>query len=140
MRVTPAGLQHLAASGTLQRLDVSFVPVTDNGLRQVSQILQLCFLKLIGSQITDNGLQHVQHLTALTELVLDGFRDLHGAGMQHLGALKELRILDVDRGTFFSDFQHLSTLSTLKELFLRSRVCRQFGAIASTHQSACFEP
>jgi Leucine-rich repeat (LRR) protein len=91
--VTPEDLSYV---GRLPYLEVlvmnNTVGVTDDGLRQLSGLLNLRFLDIPFSQVTDDGLAALADLTRLEHLNLHEAK-ISGRGLRHLQGLQSLRSL-----------------------------------------------
>ncbi|CAI5518924.1 unnamed protein product, partial [Closterium sp. Naga37s-1] len=89
--VTDAGLQHLLALPSLQRLSLcDCLGVTSAGMLHVGRLTSLRALSLPNTRVTNEGLQHLTSLTDLISLVLPP---------GHLTALTRLESLDLRDGS-----------------------------------------
>ncbi|CAI5479413.1 unnamed protein product [Closterium sp. Yama58-4] len=116
--VTDAGLQHLLALPSLQRLSLcDCLGVTSAGMLHVGRLTSLRALSLPSTRVTNEGLQHLTALTDLVSLVLPpGVTD---AGMVHVGRLTGLQVLSVYHTTVGEyGLQHLTALTQLESLDL----------------------
>ena len=93
-QATPAGITHAAKIPTLRILDVSHAPtVTDDSLRQVSQMPALEEFRLGHAQVSDAGLQALAASKSLKRLTLQGLKQVTPAGIQRLRqAMPKLKI------------------------------------------------
>jgi hypothetical protein len=73
-KITDAGLENLAELVDLRLLTLSEARVTDAGLARLKGLHQLQSLFLYGTPITDAGLEHLRGLTRLEHLSLDHTR------------------------------------------------------------------
>ena len=93
--ITDAGMVNLRDLVNLRVLDLPSTSITDAGLTYVGCLHRLRSLNLRQTAITDAGLAHLSRLTELHKLVLWGTR-VTDAGLVHLRALSELRELDLE--------------------------------------------
>jgi hypothetical protein len=73
-KITDAGLENLAELVDLRLLTLSDARITDAGLARLKGLHQLQSLFLYGTPITDAGLEHLRGLTRLEHLSLDHTR------------------------------------------------------------------
>ena len=78
----------------LKSLGLEMCFVTDDGLREISQLDDLTELRISGAEITDAGLLHLQGLQNLEVLSLVS-TEITNEGLWHLRTLKKLRQLDL---------------------------------------------
>jgi hypothetical protein len=68
--LSDAALEHLAALGELERLNVVGTHFTDEGLARLAPLKKLTLLRLGSDRMTDAGLKHLAQLPALKQLIL----------------------------------------------------------------------
>ncbi len=91
-----AGLAKRDEAGNVVSLDLSTIRVTDAGLRHLASLDQLQWLYLNGTEVTDIGLTNLERLTGLTLLHLADTA-ITDAGLEHLAGLTNLRTLHLSR-------------------------------------------
>ncbi len=119
--LTDAGLQHLAGLTNLEKLNLSWSPISDAGLQHLAGLSNLKELDLrTGWSISDAGLLHLAGLTKLEKLGLAHCVRITGVGLQqHLAGLTNLKKLHLTEGFLDDDeLQYLAGLTNLKELNL----------------------
>jgi hypothetical protein len=72
IQITDAGLKELAGLKQLQAMSVGATKITDAGLKELAGLKQLQTLFLYGAQITDAGLKELAGLKQLQSLALAG--------------------------------------------------------------------
>jgi Leucine Rich repeat len=100
--ITGVGFRDLANLQQLENLDLSFDPISDEGMKAIAAFRQLKVLNILGAKITDVGMREVAKLDQLQELGASGML-LNGVGkneptdiaIKELGRLKQLRKLDL---------------------------------------------
>lgn len=80
--LTEGSLKHLAALSTLQRLDLTSLPITDQGLAPLASLKGLERLSLDSTRITDAGLQHLERMRNLKGL------SFYGTSVGYLAAVR----------------------------------------------------
>lgn len=117
-RVTDAGMNEIAQCVNLTRLDVRGTVVTDAGLKEIAKLKKLKILGLVRTRITDAGLAELSGLKDLRQIYLAN-TNITDTGAHELVKLKELNYLGVI-GTKITEvgFEELSQLSNLKTLFV----------------------
>jgi hypothetical protein len=107
---------HLRELVNVDRLDLSFSQVTDEGMRQITGLAELYWLKLEGTQVTDAGLQHLKGLPNLAALYL-GSTQVTDTGLEHLKGLTKLRSLGLSDTQVTDDsLKHLKSMTNLESL------------------------
>ena len=102
----------------LQRLDLSYTKVTNDGLRHLQGLEKLWRLDLVNAKVTGEGLRYLHGLGNLRVLYL-GCTNTNDEGLRHLQELKNLQVLSLmntditDKGLY-----HLRKLQNLRELSL----------------------
>jgi Leucine-rich repeat (LRR) protein len=81
------------SGGGVVEVDFSEVKVTDAGLAHVAVLAELRFLRLNNAQLTDAGLTHLAGLSKIESLTLSGDHQITNAGLTNLIGLKELKDL-----------------------------------------------
>jgi len=82
-------------------LNLSRMPVTDAGLKELAPLKHLASLNLRGTSVTDTGLKELAKFTNLAELDLSETK-VTGAGLKELAPLKNLTSLNL-RGTHVTE-------------------------------------
>ena len=96
-------------------LELTGLPVTDEHMKTVCGTGRINSLVLTGTQVTDEGLKTAAGLS-LNTLYVDKSQ-ITGAGMQTLGTMSGLEILDIS-GLDLSDISPLASLSELEWLIM----------------------
>jgi hypothetical protein len=112
-QISGAGLKYLIHQKAIRIIWIRHVPITDNGLQSISQLVDLQELTICNTKLTDAGLKHLRNLHQLSRLVLNGdkFTD---AGLEHLAGLIHLKTLNL-AGTKVSD-NGIKGIKQFKEL------------------------
>jgi Leucine-rich repeat (LRR) protein len=100
--INGAGLKDLAGLQSLEHLDASSSPISDEGARNIAAFRKLKVLNVMGAKLTDAGIRDIATLDQLQELTASGMllngpakdepRDI---ALKDLGKLKQLRKLDL---------------------------------------------
>ena len=117
--VSDAGLEAIArAAPALQRLHLGETDVTGAGLAALRGLSKLKHLDLAATEVGDEGLKHVGKLVGLNFLRLRETR-LSDVGLAHLSALASLEFLDLGRTRISNaGMPHLGKFATLRTLVL----------------------
>jgi hypothetical protein len=105
--VTGRGLAPLAPLGSLRVLNLGYLPIRDDDLRNLPPHLEI--LALGYTQVTDAGLAHLRPISKLRVLNLDATA-VTGTGFEELVGLTELRMLYVRQCKVESE--HISKLDS----------------------------
>ena len=93
--------------------------VTDHDLAPLESLDRLEELAISGAPITDSGLKHISNLTELRILSLWDTRGVSDAGLVHLAALTKLQTLNLYRcGITDAGLVHLRRMTDLETLLL----------------------
>ncbi|MBA4187179.1 MAG: hypothetical protein C0467_04090 [Planctomycetaceae bacterium] len=98
---------------TISEVDLSFKPITDAELKELTTLTNLTVLNLNYTQVTDSGLKELATFNNLSTLTLRGTK-VTGVGFRALSPLKNLSSLDL-RATPVND-SGLREIATLKNL------------------------
>ncbi|MCH7725407.1 MAG: hypothetical protein IH991_02835 [Planctomycetes bacterium] len=113
---------NLKAFPALRQLDLTFTQVTDRGLIQLKDLIQLRSLTLPGgNEVTDSGLVHITALTHLEELDLSSAW-ITDDGLRHLTVLKQLRKVGLHYTKVSEGLKYLKRLPNLREIIAPKRV------------------
>lgn len=134
---------------SLTALDLSRIPIGDEGLKLLSKINSLESLNLCLTRISDAGVKELRELINLQHLELVGAQ-ITDAGVQDLRNLTQLRYLDLS-GTLITNecIPSLVMLKNLKELWLLEtkitdagleRIRQTFPDIKLKHAGRRFKP
>jgi len=96
----------------------SFNRFTDEGLAALSPLSELRKLQFCHAAVTDDGLAALRFFEQLEQLTLSSCRQLRGPGLEHIGALKNLVSVWLDRVLIGDD-----DLAPLKGLSCLKLVC-----------------
>jgi Leucine-rich repeat (LRR) protein len=116
----PLNLPGRTFFSTVVEVDLSSTSVTDSDLERLTkEFTQLRRLHLIGTPVTDTGLKHLEGLTQLQTLELESSVHFTDGGLEQLGRLRQLDILNLD-DTQVTDagLEHLKGLTQLRMLGL----------------------
>ncbi|HUT92608.1 MAG TPA: hypothetical protein VMY37_24155 [Thermoguttaceae bacterium] len=104
----------------LEDLDLRGTQITDRGLAHIAALPQLKALGLEGAQLSDGGLQRLSTLTNLKSLELHGSQ-LTDAALEQVGALGRLEELELwcDQLTD-AGLAHLTRMTNLRRLLIHS--------------------
>ena len=94
-QITDAGLANITELVNLESLELSRTRVTDAGLVHLQKLAKLKNLALRGTQITDGGLAHLERFTQLQQLDLRNCRKLTHDGVLQLRSLNTLKKLNL---------------------------------------------
>ena len=120
--VTSAGLRELSSLKNLTWLDLSFIQVTDEDLKNLSGLTNLKSLFLVNSNISEFGLKELKDLKNLTILDVSSYmaptsritdaslKEL--IGLKRLAVLKLMNIRITDAGV--KELRNLTELTTLE--------------------------
>jgi internalin A len=115
---TDAILFHVGSFGRLERLDARSVRVTDAGLAHLAGLSELRTLLCSGTPgLTDAGLAHLAGLKRLETLWIEAPTGIEGSGMAHLAGLRRLKFLCVHNETD-AGLPKLTRLTGLRRLFI----------------------
>lgn len=126
---TDQDLAPLLKTASIEQLILSGNPgITDEGLKNLVNLIHLKSLYLTDVPIRGPGLQSLGRLTNLDVLSLS-YTKLEDSELAHLNDLKSLRVLDLSY-TACSDegLKHLTGLTSLKELWLMASKATPEGA------------
>ncbi len=117
--VSDAGLEAIArAAPALRRLHLGETDVTGAGLASLRGLSKLTHLDLAATEVGDEGLKHLGKLAGLNFLRLRETR-LSDAGLVHLSGLASLEFLDLGRTRISNaGMPHLGKLGALRTLVL----------------------
>jgi Leucine-rich repeat (LRR) protein len=152
-RITDAGLAHVSACVKLQELNLTGTLVSDAGLKSLAKLPDLRVLRLFATKVRGPGLADLVHLRTLdlraTDVddkglaALENLKEMEeldlsrtlvsGEGLRHLQEMKSLHSLRIAGiilpwtrgGPLKLDAQHLSALTSLRQLDLTLSVCGQ---------------
>lgn len=97
----------------VKKIDMAWMPISDEGASHLRDLQQLTTLKLNGAAITDEGLEHLSDCQSLKRLELHR-APITDAGLHHLADLAALENLDLS-GTQITG-KHLEPLAHLPAL------------------------
>jgi hypothetical protein len=95
--VKDGDLKPLSDLPYLQRLNLDFTGIGDEGMTHLDGLKSLAELSLRGTKVTDAGLVHLQHCSSLRELSLENL-PITDAGLIKLGPIKSLHKVYVGPG------------------------------------------
>lgn len=101
-QITDEGLAHLQSLERLRQLSLYDSAVTGTGLAHLHKLPELYHVTLAESPVTDEGLQQIAKLPKLMMLQLRMCQKITDDGLRHLGAMSQLRSLQID-GTSITD-------------------------------------
>lgn len=118
VNVSDTAMQYLSSLDELSYLDLSYAPITGQGLSLIAPRPTLTSLLLEDTDIDDSGLEVVGQFVGLQELSLEGLR-ITDEGLVHLRNLQELKSLDLE-GTRIdgTGLRHLKPLQSLETICL----------------------
>lgn len=103
----------------LERLDVSFLPLTNEHLKHLDDLKDLRWFALSSGLVTDEGLAHLKNLRHIEYLNLSR-TNIHGEGLAHLSDMVNLRFLLLTYSEVTDiGMVHLAKLPGIKALSLR---------------------
>lgn len=118
---------YLLPAREIKSLDMSGTKVTDSGLEQLKDFLNLRELKLRGTNISDEGLRHLAALKELRSLELENTQ-IMGPGLGHLKSLPKLESLDLSKTKLTdSGLEHARGLKQIKVLSIRNTAVTDQG-------------
>jgi thioredoxin-dependent peroxiredoxin len=94
-QITDEGMKQLKDLIKLRKLDIHATKIGDAGLQNIAGFKSLQFLNLLGTKITDNGCAHLKNLTQLRELSLVQTQ-VGDRGIEQLTELRNLRKLEME--------------------------------------------
>lgn len=140
--ITDASLTHIAELTALQKLDLSFSAVSEDGLAHLrnlknlgvlwlymcpnvrddgvvylAELRQLETLHLGGTKVTDEGLKCVENMTGLTTMMIDG-SPIKGRGLVHLENARKLEWLHLANAPLDDDEFEVITKLSMQRLSL----------------------
>lgn len=119
-QVTEAGLANFAGVKNLRFLNLDEVGVTDSGLAHFHQCTQLQRLLLKNGRISDAGLAPFADCRDLTELDLNGAKQITAAGLENFLSLSHLQTLGLAETQLTDAFlERLAGIASLKSLNVR---------------------
>jgi hypothetical protein len=92
-----AGAARIATFRRLERLELFYTKITNEGLKQITELPALGHLWLDSDVITDVGVGHLRKLTSLKSLSLRG-KQLTDKSIAYLAEMKSLERVDLDGG------------------------------------------
>jgi Leucine Rich repeat len=122
-----AVLARIGHLSRLEKMNLSFSPVTDAGVAHLKGLTHLEELSLRGTRVTDTGVAHLAGLGGLRRLHL-GHTEVTDRGLAYLEGLTELRQLHLD-GTRVTDtgLAHLKGMRRLEDLWLQDTAITDAG-------------
>lgn len=117
--LTDNELVHVGKIVSLTHLNInsctSWVSITNDGIRNLCNLINLTNLDIAYSGMTNTGLEYICHLKTLKHLDIGGATQITDDGLVHLGNLSNLIHLDIyDVGITDIGLQHISHLKTLE--------------------------
>ena len=119
--VSDIGLSYLTGISTLEKLDINWKYIGDNGFSHFPNLISLTRLNISGcNKVSDNGFLRICKLTTLTYLNVSSCENLTDDGIIHIINLKSLKVLDLSGCTLLTDVSvnHISKLTLLENLYL----------------------
>ena len=120
IKITNAGLAHLAEMANLEQLGIASARIDDSGIERLKSLMNLKQLDLYHTLISDAGIVHLQGMSQLKRLFLCE-TSITDAGLANLKPLSQLESLMLNGDTKITDvgLETLSGHSMLLELGLR---------------------
>jgi internalin A len=141
-RLTDHDLAPLESLDRLDELAIHGAPITDSGLKHISNLTELRILSLWETRgVSDAGLVHLAKLTKLQTLNL--YRcDITDAGLVHLRRMTDLETLDLGQSKVTGPgLAHLGRMSKLKRLFTPTNVAglTHIGRLSSLRELYAYD-
>lgn len=133
-QITDKGMIHLAQIKSLEYLDLPNRGITDKGLVPIAKLDRLKYLWVgcsTASPLTNTGLRHVSELRSLETLHIGG-AGLSDAGMDYLAKLTKLRVLHLSFCDSITD-EGLAKLAALRSLERLDLYCKNITISGLSH-------